>query len=76
MALIDVGDVQNLTALYSSQFKEVGNIELRLRAQSVRESADAELGVGYIESVDLERTTVDQAGVESVDHIIVPEPDP
>lgn len=76
LAVVEIGDVQNLTSLYSSQYVEVGSFDLRLRTHSLREGADAETGVGYIQAVDLERTTKDQAGVASVDHILVGQPAP
>lgn len=56
-AVVESSEVRNLTALYSSQFKEVAQVETRLRAHSLRESTDAEAGVGYIRLVDLEVTT-------------------
>ena len=74
IAIIDVGVIQNLTALYGAQYKEVGSFELRIRTHSLREGADAEAGVGYIQAVELERTTKDPAS--SVDQIEVGEPAP
>ncbi len=69
LTVFDTGDVQNLTALYASQLKEVGNFELRLRTHSLREGADAEAGVGYIQAVNLEVTTVDPAGGEVTEEL-------
>ncbi len=71
LAVIDTGPIQNLTSLYDSQKKEVASFEIRLRTHSLRESADAEQGVGYIELVDLEVTTQDPAGVPTVENIHV-----
>lgn len=56
-AVIGISEIRNLTSIYSSQYKEVAMMEIRIRAHSLRESTDAETGVGYIRSVDLEVTT-------------------
>lgn len=71
LTAVGTSDVQNLTTLYDSQFKEVANVDVVLRTHSLRESADGEQGVGYIETVDLEVTTQDPAGNESVENIHV-----
>lgn len=74
LAVFDTGEVMNLTSLYSSQFKEVASFEIHLRTHSLREGADAETGVGYIQSVDLEVTTKDPAGAATVRNIHVTSP--
>lgn len=74
LTVVGSGDVQNLTTLYDSQFKEVANVDVVLRTHSLRELADAEPGVGYIETVDLEVTTQDPAGNETVEDIHVESP--
>lgn len=73
--VIDSGDaLQNLTVLYGSQYKEVGNLELRIRTSSLREGADAEAGVGYIQAVDLEVRTKNPGAADTVENLQVGEP--
>lgn len=74
ITVVDTGPVRDMTELYDSQFKEVAGFELTLRTHSLRESADAESGVGYIQTVDLEVTTKDPAGAASVRTLHVTSP--
>ncbi len=69
LTVFDMLPIADVGTLYSSQFKEVGLFELRLRTHSLREGADAEAGLGYIEAVDLEVTTVDPAGDEVTEEV-------
>jgi hypothetical protein len=57
LTVVQTGDINNLTSLYGSQFKEVADFEVTLRTHSLRESDDAESGVGYIETVDIDLIT-------------------
>ncbi len=71
LAVIDTTPVNDIGVLYSSQFKEVALFEIRFRTHSLREGADAEAGLGYIQAVDLEVTTVDPAGEETSEELEV-----
>lgn len=73
-SVVDTSEVRNLTALYGSQFKEVAEMEMRIRVHSLRESTDAEAGVGYIRSVDLEVTTKSPGAADVVETISVVTP--
>jgi hypothetical protein len=75
LAVVETGPVVSLSPLYGSQLKEVANFELRLRTHSLRESADAETGVGYIETVDLDVTTQHPGGTETEENLVIPEPE-
>lgn len=71
LAVIDTTPVNDIGSLYSSQFKEVALFEIRFRTHSLREGADAEAGLGYIQAVDLDVTTVDPAGEETSEELEV-----
>lgn len=73
-AVIGISEIRNLTSIYSSQYKEIAMMEIRIRAHSLRESTDAETGVGYIRSVDLEVTTKSPGTPDVVEHLVVVTP--
>jgi hypothetical protein len=72
IALVEIGPIQNITQLYASQMKEVGTFDLRIRTHSLREGQDAEPDVGYIQAVEIERTSRDPSS--TVDQIEIGEP--
>lgn len=71
LSVANTGDVQNLNPIYGTQFKEVANFEITLRTHSLREGADAEAGVGYIQDVDLEVTTKSAGQADVVETLSV-----
>ncbi len=69
LAVVDAGDILDLPKLYGPQFKERNQVDIFFRAHAY--SADAETDLGYIESVDLELKTIDQAGQVSTENLII-----
>jgi hypothetical protein len=65
------GPVTDISAIYGSQHKEVANVDFRLRTHSLREGADAEAGVGYITTVQMDIDTVDPGGNTTTEEIQV-----
>lgn len=63
--------VTDISAIYGSQYKEVGNLDIRMRTHSLREGADAEAGVGYITTVQMDIDTVDPGGNTTTEEIQV-----
>ncbi len=74
LAVISTGPVRSLASLYGKQYKEVASFELRLRTHSLREDADAETGVGYIQDVDLDAITQNPGAADSEENILVETP--
>jgi len=62
LCAIGSSPVVDISSLYGSQYKEVANVDVRLRTHSLREDADAEAGVGYITTVELDVESVDPGG--------------
>lgn len=69
LTVIDSGEILNLAKLYGQQFKGRSQLDVFFRAHAY--SADGEKDLGYINEVDLELKTVDQAGQESVENLII-----
>lgn len=69
LAVIESGDVLDLPKLYGQQFQDRSTMDVFFRAHAY--SADAEKDLGYIGGVDLELKTIDEAGQESTDHVII-----
>jgi hypothetical protein len=69
LAVIEVMDVIDAPIPYQQQFKEHAQADFIFRTHSYL--ADGDEGVGYIERVDLELNTVNEAGVSSSENLII-----